>query len=657
MPPRNPGIHTATYSGVEVYECLIKGVSVMRRRHDSWLNATQILKVADFDKPQRTRILEKEVQKGHHEKVQGGYGKYQGTWVPFKRGLELAVQFKVDAVMSPILEFDVNGEEPPALKRSSSQKSRSTPGRTRQRKNGNHTSNGNLGRNSSTASSSESIAKEESNIVSSYKKLPNGAKPSAGPVSAIAAGDDDRRLSSSSIGRAQSSPKYASNSYHDVTSQSAALDTPLDKYEEALLDFFLHPEESQIPAFLYNPPSDFQVNSVIDDDGHTSLHWACSMGHVEMIKLLLRANADIGVCNRLNQTPLMRSVIFTNNYDCKAFNQVLDMLQSTLYTVDVYGQSVLHHIALATATPSKLRAAQYYLDCVLEKLTSMQSVNNVLRLINLQDTNGDTAILICARNGAVSCVNALLSYNANPNLLNRQQHSAAEFIAELEKKTDNNVAPPCSSSPPSRPFTFSAPSINNTFGTSQAFGKAIPSISAKFAQLAETYNAQLLEKDEDLVRATKLKQETQRELEQTQRELESLRKNVPNFGVLIEREIDDVKNRCAKEKQNLVMLLESRQAVLLKETLDVQPRLQSANGNTEQDPQHVEVLRERLRMLQRNRSNLTLSMIKLYEGLGIDDTVNSYRRLIATSCGMNVEELDLTILDAVEEALTQETKG
>ena len=35
-------------------------------------------KVADFDKPQRTRILEREVQRGVHEKVQGGYGKYQG---------------------------------------------------------------------------------------------------------------------------------------------------------------------------------------------------------------------------------------------------------------------------------------------------------------------------------------------------------------------------------------------------------------------------------------------------------------------------------------------------------------------------------------------------------------------------------------------------
>ena len=50
----------------------------MRRKADGWLNATQILKVAGFDKPQRTRVLERDVQKGVHEKVQGGYGKYQG---------------------------------------------------------------------------------------------------------------------------------------------------------------------------------------------------------------------------------------------------------------------------------------------------------------------------------------------------------------------------------------------------------------------------------------------------------------------------------------------------------------------------------------------------------------------------------------------------
>ena len=68
-----------------MYEFNFGGHHVMRRRHDNWVNATQILKVAEYDKPSRTRILEKEVQKDIHEKVQGGYGKYQGTFNPAMR--------------------------------------------------------------------------------------------------------------------------------------------------------------------------------------------------------------------------------------------------------------------------------------------------------------------------------------------------------------------------------------------------------------------------------------------------------------------------------------------------------------------------------------------------------------------------------------------
>lgn len=69
-----------SFPQVPVYEFNVEGNHVMRRRQDNWINATHILKVADYDKPARTRILEREVQKGVHEKVQGGYGKYQGSF-------------------------------------------------------------------------------------------------------------------------------------------------------------------------------------------------------------------------------------------------------------------------------------------------------------------------------------------------------------------------------------------------------------------------------------------------------------------------------------------------------------------------------------------------------------------------------------------------
>ncbi|WEW57018.1 transcriptional regulator swi6 [Emydomyces testavorans] len=102
-----PQIYTAVYSNVSVYEMEVNGVAVMRRRSDSWLNATQILKVAGVVKARRTKTLEKEVVSGEHEKVQGGYGKYQGTWVSYERGVELCRRYHVEDLLRPLLEYDM----------------------------------------------------------------------------------------------------------------------------------------------------------------------------------------------------------------------------------------------------------------------------------------------------------------------------------------------------------------------------------------------------------------------------------------------------------------------------------------------------------------------------------------------------------------------
>ena len=88
----------------------INTIACMRRRSDGWLNATQILKVAGIDKGKRTKVLEKEILPGEHEKVQGGYGKYQGTWISYKRGREFCRQYGVEDVLRPLLDYDVSAD-------------------------------------------------------------------------------------------------------------------------------------------------------------------------------------------------------------------------------------------------------------------------------------------------------------------------------------------------------------------------------------------------------------------------------------------------------------------------------------------------------------------------------------------------------------------
>jgi regulatory protein SWI6 len=100
----------AVYSGVSVYEMEVNRVAVMRRRSDGWLNATQILKVAGVDKGKRTKVLEKEILTGEHEKVQGGYGKYQGTWINYRRGREFCRQYGVEDILRPLLDYDISAD-------------------------------------------------------------------------------------------------------------------------------------------------------------------------------------------------------------------------------------------------------------------------------------------------------------------------------------------------------------------------------------------------------------------------------------------------------------------------------------------------------------------------------------------------------------------
>lgn len=109
-------IYSARYSGVDVYELLHPTGSVMKRKKDNWVNATHILKAANFPKAKRTRILDKEILKEIHEKVQGGFGKYQGTWVPVDVGIKLAQKFDVYGELKSLFDFIyVEGAEEPPL--------------------------------------------------------------------------------------------------------------------------------------------------------------------------------------------------------------------------------------------------------------------------------------------------------------------------------------------------------------------------------------------------------------------------------------------------------------------------------------------------------------------------------------------------------------
>ncbi|KAJ3314061.1 transcriptional regulator swi6 [Boothiomyces sp. JEL0838] len=99
-------VYSAIYSQTPVYEMTVDGTLMMRRIHDSFCNATQLLKIAGLPKSQRMKILDNESQIGRHQKIRGGYSKFQGTWVSLDSARALAQRFGVMHILAPILFLD-----------------------------------------------------------------------------------------------------------------------------------------------------------------------------------------------------------------------------------------------------------------------------------------------------------------------------------------------------------------------------------------------------------------------------------------------------------------------------------------------------------------------------------------------------------------------
>ncbi|KAJ3017241.1 UNVERIFIED_CONTAM: hypothetical protein HDU68_011791 [Siphonaria sp. JEL0065] len=102
-------VKRSTYSKVTVWETLIANVAIMRRVNDGWVNVTHILKLAGFGaKAQRTRVLEK-MHIGPHEKIQGGFGRYQGTWASCEDAIKIAQEYNVSDLLEPLFACKAEG--------------------------------------------------------------------------------------------------------------------------------------------------------------------------------------------------------------------------------------------------------------------------------------------------------------------------------------------------------------------------------------------------------------------------------------------------------------------------------------------------------------------------------------------------------------------
>lgn len=572
----------------------------MRRVKDDWVNATQILKSCNFPKAKRTKILEKGVQLGMHEKVQGGFGRFQGTWVPLPDAQRLASTYGLAPELAPVLYLDpsdptikinprikpppkeptpvkrkyvkkpkihaetptkpsfnrahttslsVDVQDPPAGQFELAGRARSASGPVPFFNNGQspfYLSDGSLAHSTnqksnvmestaSTASQSQMHpqyipdAKQQDQRYA-YPQDPQQFQPVHGtfhnyqlqapamlpqqqqqqmnqqmhpqmhqhPSLFQAMEQHHRHNSSVSDGQmlfhvAQKNPplgmmhvnqghfvghnysfpnKLLSQStnelsHDDLSSKppskesdtsissnedmslkvSTPYTAPMPAYSAQLLRFFSD-DLLPIPAFLYNPPFDFNIDKPIDDEGHTALHWAASIGNYGMISLLLSKNANPLVVNNLGLNPLSKLISFNNCYEMRNFNRVLDDLETCLIHTDINGRTPLHYLMQFSKVKSKFDSLKYYLESIIYKLHAMRDANpnskiDLLRnVINHRDVNGDTSLHLAVMASSAEFAKVLMLNGARDDLPNTRQETARFLMEQLDWQPSGHSSVP-----------------------------------------------------------------------------------------------------------------------------------------------------------------------------------------------------------------------
>ncbi|WFD31780.1 Transcription factor mbp1 (MBF subunit p120) [Malassezia sp. CBS 17886] len=529
-------IFKATYSGVPVYECLIKDVAVMRRRSDAWLNATQILKVVGLDKSQRTRVLEKEVQKGVHEKVQGGYGKYQGTWIPMEIAIALAEHYHIRDLLDPIISFVPSDTSPPPAPKhaiAASGRLKKTPsdlGSLRMRASSDEIGSDMLGVDE-YARSEGTISPSPSDISSSSRTpspiAPDAARSDAyGPRYAA----DARAAATAPSAHTMYTPggrmPPAYGTYSDpygmhMTPSMYDEVEPQARYAEIILDYFIS-ETTTIPPLLVNPPADFDPNMSIDEDEHTALHWACAMGRIRVAKLLLSAGADVFRVNSNGQTALMRAAMFSNNYDLRKFPELFELLHRSILNIDRNDRTVFHHVVDLALSRGKPHASRYYLETMIHRLSEYGE--QLADILNFQDDEGETALTMAARARSKRLVKLLLEHGADPKIRNKEGKNAEDYIVEDERfrasPSRTNAAAPAADGASAH---SSAP--HSSEAGQRAAGRAVGLVSTLLHDLADSYDTELAVLEKKLTHAQSLLVQIQGEIADSTRIEGSLRED------------------------------------------------------------------------------------------------------------------------------------
>lgn len=210
-----------------------------------------------------------------------------------------------------------------------------------------------------------------------------------------------------------------------------------------------------VELILNNPDFSYaKFNHSSSHSGETALTWAIRKNHLEIVRLLLKANADPNISHRKTyDTPLLiaiecgeqHMVELLVSYKADLNRENVQTGTTPLHLATQYGQQNIIALLL------RYRAKPNTLNCSSGERPIHIAANNmntdIMQLLikqlqypheinSVHTKTGDTALHIAAKNGDMTSVRLLLEHNANPLVANSYTHQTALYYAVLHGRRD-----------------------------------------------------------------------------------------------------------------------------------------------------------------------------------------------------------------------------
>ena len=365
--------------------------------------------------------------------------------IPFERGVELAKLFNVDDLLQPLIDYIPpigNAEKTPTKEQiRGSQK----PTQTR--------------RNSLLSNTSCAPEKKYKEVMADINE--NNCHVLGGEDFSHSGEHNEPLFSSHNFEFADSSNKFQYGGYYQAdpflyycpaqsppmqNAIALAAEPSAERHRACIMSWFYNSNNKGGYDMLYPHtmfPYDFDIDLVLDTQGHTALHWAAALGNIGLLNLLIQKGAKVDHVNNAGESALVRSVMVSYNHENQSFPDLLISLKDVIFIPDRKNRTLLHHICSSYNPKAKTQPCVYYMQCLLEYLANAQYdeqvssqmihseivfVGNALQnWINSVDVCGDTAVNIAARLGSKQLYDMLVLAGANVDIANSSGLKPIDF--------------------------------------------------------------------------------------------------------------------------------------------------------------------------------------------------------------------------------------